>query len=195
MDWKDLSPLIGRVAPTLGKIVGGFLPLPFGGAIGESAGRTIALALGVPDATPEAVRNTISNIPETELRQRLSTLEASAVAQYQAMAEMAKADATVQVEQVKATAATISQELVVGNFMQRLWRPAAMCVWVATWPVQLGGLFYAITSHDAVLMGNLPTLVTALAAWNAAPAALAGVYSWGRTQEKIAVARNGGSDV
>ena len=185
MQWKDLAPLIGGAAPMLGKLIGGFVPLPFGQAVGQNVGEAIAAALGA-SASPQAVTNVLGTITQEELKLRLAALESSAAAQWAAMAEAAKADAAVQTEQVRNTGQSYRSELVQGTFLQRTWRPLAMCVWVATWPVQLGGFFYMATSRDPAILGAMPSLMTALAAWNAAPAALAGVYSWGRTQEKIA---------
>lgn len=187
MEWKELAPSIGAAAPMLGRLIGGFVPIPFGAAVGAHVGEAIAAALGA-SASPQAVTNALGTMTPDELRMRLAALESTATAQWQAMAEAAKADASVQIEQVRNTGQSYRAELVQGTFLQRYWRPVAMCVWVATWPVQLGGFFYMATSRDPAILSAMPTLMTALAAWNAAPAALAGVYSWGRSQEKITAA-------
>jgi Holin of 3TMs, for gene-transfer release len=190
MDWTDLGPSIGQVAPTLGGLLGGLLPIPFGSTLGSLAGSAVAAALGV-EPTPAAVSAAVAATPQDVLANQLAEAEAEAKAKWAALGEMAKADATVGVAQVDATGKTMAAELVSGAWYQRTWRPVAMFVWIASWPFQLFSILYGISSHDPAVIASLGSLVYALCAWNAAPAGLAGVYAYGRSQEKIAAASNG----
>lgn len=185
MNWEDLAEPLGAVAPTLGRLLGGALPIPFGATIGGAIGTVIAGAMGV-QATPDVVHDALKNTPADVLRAQLQTAESEAAAKYRAFAEIAKADSSVGVAQVQATAATTQAELVNGAWYQRWWRPLGMFVWISTWPIQLGTILWHISSRDPTAIANLASVVNALALWNAGPAAFAGVYSWNRTQEKIA---------
>jgi hypothetical protein len=190
MDWSALGPVIAQVAPTLGGLLGGLLPIPFGSSVGSLAGNAIAAALGV-EPTPAAVSAAVAATPTDVLANQLAEAEAEAKAKWEALGAMAKADAVVGAAQVKTVNTTIAAELVSGAWYQRVWRPTAMFVWIASWPFQLYAILNGVASHDAAVISQLGSLVYALSAWNAAPAALAGVYSYGRSQEKIAAATGG----
>lgn len=181
MDWTDLADLIAPAAPTLGKLIGGVIPIPFGATIGETIGKAVAGALGVA-ADPSVVGQTISQTRSDILQAQLAELEAQA----KALAASATAEGQVGAAQVDAVNATIRTELSTGGTLQRYWRPTAMFVWILSWPFQLATILWQISSKDPASIANLATVIQALAMWNAGPAALAGVYSWNRSQEKIA---------
>jgi hypothetical protein len=189
MDWTDLGPSIGKVAPTLGGLLGGLLPIPFGSTLGSLAGTAVAAALGV-DPTPDAVHAAVTGTPQDVLREQLAAAEIEASSKWKALAEMAHADASVGVAQVGAVGSEMAAELVSGAWYQRMWRPAAMFVWIGSWPFQLFTILYHVSSHDPAVIAQLGSLVYALCAWNAAPAGLAGVYAYGRSQEKIAATKD-----
>lgn len=190
MDWKDVAPAIAPIAPTLGRLLGGLIPLPFGSALGDLAGQAVAVALGV-NPTPQAVSNAIAGTPADVVAAQLQAIEAEAAEKWKAVGAIAAADATVGVAQVDAIARTQAAELVSGAWYQRMWRPCAMFVWIGTWPFQLGTILWHITQHDPAVITSIGGLVYALCAWNAAPAGLAGVYAYGRSQEKIAATKDG----
>ena len=104
MDWKDLA---GTLIKTGAPIIGGALGGPLGATVGGFAGKLIADALGV-EATPEAVSEAIRNDPLAA--EKL----VNADAQWQAMAEIAKADATDRTEQSKAINETQRSEIASG---------------------------------------------------------------------------------
>jgi hypothetical protein len=185
MNWPDVAAIVAPIAPTLGRLLGSGLPIPFGGAIGEAVGNVIAGALGV-DPNPDAVGAAIQGTPSDVVKEQLATAEAEAKAHFEAIAEQAKAEGTIGTAQTVAIATTIKAELVDGAWYQRAWRPLSMFVWVSTWPLQIGTILYPVWFHDQAAIAALPSLIYALSAWNAGPAALAGVYSWNRTQEKVA---------
>jgi len=165
MNWQDIGPLLGTAAPMLGRLIGGEVPIPFGAQIGTAVGEAIAAAIGSPSA-PLQVAQTIQSTPADVLKAQLAELEANAASMWQSFGV-----------QSQATAETTRAELAAGEWYQRWWRPAAMFVWIGTWPVQLW-----LIAHAA----DMGAAINALALWNAGPAALAGVYSYNRTQEKIA---------
>jgi hypothetical protein len=104
MDWKDLA---GTLVRTGAPIIGGALGGPLGATIGGVAGKLIADALGVAP-TPEAVSTAIQNDPFAA--EKL----ADADAKWQAMAEIAKAEATDRTEQSKAINETQRSEIASG---------------------------------------------------------------------------------
>lgn len=186
MDWATLAPIVGQLAPTLGRLLGGGLPIPFGSSIGEMVGRAIAEAIGAPEPTPDSIAATIAATPADVVKAQLAAAESEASAKWQALATIATAESTVAVAQVTAVNATIRAELLDGNFLQKAWRPLAMYVWICSWPFQLGMILWHVGSADPQVLERLAGIIAALTAWNVGPAALAGVYSWGRTKEKEA---------
>lgn len=75
MDWSTIGGIVGPAAPTLGKVLGGLLPIPGGALIGEAGGKIIAEVLGVPP-TPEAVGNALQTKDPAEVQAALSEAEA-----------------------------------------------------------------------------------------------------------------------
>lgn len=88
MDWKSVGALLGPLAPTLGGIVGGLLPIPMGSMIGQEAGQMLANALGVPN-DPNAIGNAITNDPNASAK--IAAAESEAAAKWAGLADMAKA--------------------------------------------------------------------------------------------------------
>lgn len=74
MDWTSVGALVGSSAPTIGKILGGFIPFPGGSILGEVAGKVVAEALGVPP-TPDAVKNAIATGDASTVSAALSKAE------------------------------------------------------------------------------------------------------------------------
>ncbi|HWW46313.1 MAG TPA: hypothetical protein VNZ94_00540 [Xanthobacteraceae bacterium] len=109
MDWKDLGSIVGPIAPTLGSILGGLIPVPGGSMLGEWAGKQVASALGVP-ATPEAVNNAIVNGDPAVVQAQLAPIENEAIARWRAEADIARAQAEVGKAQVESINETIRAE-------------------------------------------------------------------------------------
>jgi hypothetical protein len=87
MDWSAVGSLIGPMAPTIGSILGGFIPFPGGAVLGSLAGKMVASALGVPP-TPEAVHEAVTTGDPDVIKAKL----ASADAEMNAEVEKHKAD-------------------------------------------------------------------------------------------------------
>jgi hypothetical protein len=105
MDWKDLA---GTLIKTGAPIIGGALGGPLGATVGGFAGKLVADALGVA-ATPEAVHEAIQADPAGA-----AVALASADAKWQAMAEIAKAEAADRTAQSQAINETVRTEIATG---------------------------------------------------------------------------------
>lgn len=182
MDWLAIGKqLAGLGLPLLGTALLG----PMGGA----AGGLLAKALGLGDgATPAQVGDALANADAITI-QRLKSAEA----QYVAMVE---AEAKVAGVQVAAVGETMRSEyaaaVAVGGWvgktiliMQLSWRPAF--AWQAL--IQTAGigvvLFHEVWSGDFATLKALAELEPFLRWYLGLQFALLGVYSWGRTKEKI----------
>jgi hypothetical protein len=109
MDWKAVAGLAAPFAPTIGKILGGLIPVPGGALLGEWAGSALARALGVP-ATPEAVGGAIQGMPAGEVEERLAAVENEAVAKWEAWAKVEEAQAADRTAQSREINQTIREE-------------------------------------------------------------------------------------
>lgn len=94
MDWKAVGaaagPLLTQMAPTIGSMIGGLIPIPGGSLIGQEAGTLLANAFGVAP-TPEAVNAAIQGTPADIAAQKIQAAEAEAVAKWPALAQIAQA--------------------------------------------------------------------------------------------------------
>lgn len=189
MDWRDIAgDLVKAGAPIIGSAIGG----PLGGLAGNLMGQVIAEALGV-ESTPEAVEGAIKSLPAGDVQAKLAEADAkwsSIAMQVQAEADLGKA-------QVAAVAETMRAELQLATLasgrarnvitiLQMVWRPYIMLVWGTSLPFQLVAILHKAYAKDAGTLAELSSVLTALALWNAGPAGIAGIYTWGRTREKLA---------
>lgn len=115
MDWKTIvGPLLRTSAPTIGSILGGFIPFPGGSFIGQELGTIIARQFGA-DPTPEAVNTAIQNTPSDIAAQKLQAAEAEALAKWPALAQIAQAEAGDRTAQSQAINATMQAEVAKGQ--------------------------------------------------------------------------------
>lgn len=75
MDWSAIGSLIAPMAPTIGGLLGGFIPFPGGSILGAMAGKMVAGALGVP-ATPEAVHEAVTTGDPEVIKAKLASVDA-----------------------------------------------------------------------------------------------------------------------
>lgn len=75
MDWSAVGALVGPMAPTIGGLLGGFIPFPGGAILGKVAGQVIAEALGVAP-TPEAVHTAVTTGDPTAINAALAAADA-----------------------------------------------------------------------------------------------------------------------
>jgi hypothetical protein len=108
MDWKEIEPLVAGAAPTIGSLLGGFIPFPGGQMLGQLAGKMVAEALGVPP-TPDAVNTAITTGDPAVIQAKLT----SADIKMQAEVESFKA----QLEDVQDARATTVKYVQAGSSM------------------------------------------------------------------------------
>lgn len=158
MDWKDLA---GTLIKTGAPIIGGALGGPLGATVGGFAGKLLADALGV-EATPEAVHEAIQADPAGA-----AVALGNADAQWQAMAEIAKAEAADRTAQGQAINETIRAEVVAGVSWYH-WRHILGYVVVAWFVAPLPAFFMltfkfspeAATALTALLGAAVPVTVS-----------------------------------
>lgn len=181
MDWKAVGELVGPMAPTIGSLIGGFIPIPGGSLIGETAGKLLASALGV-DATPEAVGNAIANDPNAAAK--ISAAESEAAAKWPALAEIAKARFAANATEAESINATMRQELAQGQAWWS-WRnlygysvgiEATATSWV---------ILYALV-FNAAIYKNVADSLSFFLSWYGMRFGLLGYIHNGASNEKIA---------
>lgn len=167
MDWKTVAQLVAPFAPTLGKVLGGLIPVPGGALLGEWAGKALAEAFGVP-ATPDAVSGAIQSMPASEAADRLARVEQEAVARWDAMARMEEARAADRTAQSQAINETIRAEATANasNVSRWHWRNTIGHLVVLYGLQQISLLFVAaffpkvLAPTDFVLLVNATVVFT-----------------------------------
>lgn len=182
MDWKEVGGLIGPLAPTIGGILGGLVPIPFGSTIGTSVGQIVATALGVPP-TPEAVSAAIQNDP-LGAADKLAAAESEAAAKWPALAEMAKARFESNSTQAESINATMRQELAAGQSWWS-WRnlygySVGIEATATSWVV-----LYALMFNPAIYK-NVSDSLSFFLSWYGMRFGLLGYIHNGASNEKIA---------
>lgn len=117
MDWSALVPLVAQAAPTIGSLLGGFIPFPGGAILGKMAGTVLAEALGVPPK-PEDIHNAITTGDPAVIQAKLSEAETKINAEV----EMFKA----QLADVQDARATNVEYVKAGSAIQ--WAPVVVSV-------------------------------------------------------------------
>jgi hypothetical protein len=162
MDWKDIGGVVAPFAPTIGKVIGGLIPLPGASLGGELLGGMIARQFGV-EATPEAVNHAIRNAPPDVAAEKLAAAEAEAQAKWPALAEIAKAEAADRTAQAQAINETIRAEVAAGvswwhwrhlmGYATLLWAVAVLPPFVlAMWKADVA----ALTAITTALTSAIP---------------------------------------
>jgi hypothetical protein len=159
MDWKDVAPILGKVAPILGTLVGG----PAGLALGTLVGSVLGT-----DATPDAITNAIATDPTAALK--LAQFESDNKVKLQAMM-LAHADNLVAAEtaQIQAVNVTMQAEARSEHWWSSGWRPFVGFVF--------GTMFLGV--YFVLPLMKIPPPVVPTEAWMAIGAVL-GVASWFR---------------
>lgn len=190
-DWKDLVPIVAPLAPGLGSILGGFIPIPGGSYMGQKVGEMIAAKFGVP-ATPAAVASAITSNPNEVVLAHLQAVSDEAKAMWPALAQMEQAWADALAKSTAEVNATMRFELVPENrhWFFTGWRPAAG--WIFDFYMWVFGALLVAAGALASLFDKpeaLKVLVDAwpiFAAYFTALAACVGVLINGRSKEKAA---------
>lgn len=181
MDWKDVGAIVAPLAPTLGGILGGLIPVPGGAAIGEWAGRVVASSLGV-DPTPDAVNSAIVNGDPATVQAQLSAAESEAVAKWQALATMAQAQADVGKTQVEAVNETIRAEAAKVDGWWGAWR--VLLAWSLVLETLMWPPFIMYLIGWRAGIGDLVQASGLITTWWAARFGLLGVHVWTGSNER-----------
>lgn len=183
-DWSSIAKqIIGLGLPVLGTALGG--------PLGAAAAAIIAKWLGLPTtATPMDINNALNSNPNDVLIQKLKSAEAEYIAAVQAEADVAQ----VELEQ---TGATTRAELTaagllggkLGRFivaLQASWRPVFAYQTIVECTVMGFVASYEILTSDVAILGAVLQYQGVIIAYWSMKFGLLGVYSWGRTREKLA---------
>lgn len=182
MDWVQIAKVIAPVAPTLGGIIGGFIPIPGGSLIGQEAGQIIADALGVPN-DPGAIGTAITNDP-TGAAAKLQAAETEAATKWPALAEIAKAQAESNSSEADSINATMRAELAAG---QKWYAWRNLYGYSITYEVVIVSniVFYALLFNPAILK-SVQDSYNFFLSWYALRFGLLGYIHNQATQEKVA---------
>lgn len=189
MNWIDVAKLIAPLAPTLGSVLGGFIPVPGAAIAGQALGNVIARSLGVAP-TPEAVAAAVGSTPNDVLIERLRAATEEAKAQWPAYAEVEKAQLHLAEVATAEVNATMRLELEHQHWFFTGWRPTA------GWLFNVFAAVYgALLALAVILYGSgSPSMLAAIKevqyiaiAHLGALAAIVGVFIIGRSTEKTAL--------
>ncbi len=173
MSWKAIANTVGKIAPTLGSLLGG--------RAGESIGTLIATTLGVEN-TPEGVSEALRINPEAAVK--LAEIESNQKIKLQELQiDLAKAELQSETQNMTDINTTMQAEGKSEHFLTYSWRPLiGYSVAIAS----IGGVVITITAYVAALCGrpegltNLPMVLGALAGLNLTSMPVLGVASYFR---------------
>lgn len=161
MDWRDVAKVIAPLAPTVGNVLGGFIPFPGGSLIGQALGSFIAGQFGV-EPTPDAVHGAIVGNPNEVVIAKLNAAAEEAKAKWAAGTETERAWAHALETGLAQVNETMRAELAHEHWFFTGWRPA------------IGWVFAFI----AACFGVMLTFAGAIAAWRSPDALKALNDAW-----------------
>ena len=187
MDWnafaKAVGPILINNAPTIGGVLGGFIPIPGGSAIGTEAGAILANVFGVPN-DPNALANAITTDPNAAAK--ITMAETEAAAKWPALAQMAQARFQSNAAEAESINATMRQELASGQKWYA-WRnlygysvamEATATSWIIMWAI--------VMAPDVFIRVN--SSLSFFLSWYGLRFGLLGYIHNQATQEKVAAA-------
>ncbi len=163
MDWKQIAPIVGAIAPTAGQILGGFIPFPGGSLIGEGLGKLIAQQLGV-EPTPDTVSTALQNTEHDVALAKINSALDLARAQINGFVEYEKAVLAA----VQASAEQVNQTMRILDLPQNRhwfftgWRAAAG--WVLVFFMLCLG-FLILSATGKTVLGDSQVLTALSSAW------------------------------
>jgi len=189
MDWISVARMIAPLAPALGGVLGGFIPIPGGALAGQALGNVIARSLGVP-ATPDAVAGAVGATANDVLVAKLNAAAEEARAQWPAFAQAEQAYFEAQAKIAESVNVTMRAESSPDqrHWFYTGWRPAAG--WLFVLFAASFGVLLIVAGARAAFMGKPEALKALTDAWPifaayfGALAAMVGVYIVGRSSEK-----------
>lgn len=130
MDIKALIPVLASVAPTVGSILGSFIPFPGGALLGQKLGEGIAKQFGLtPTATAGQISDAIVQAGEETARAKITAALEIARKEIDGFVAMERAVLEAQVKNLSDVNATMRAEALVPvaqreHWFFRAWRPA-----------------------------------------------------------------------
>ena len=125
-DWKDVAKVVAPLAPTLGGVLGGFIPFPGASIAGQALGNLIAKQFGV-EPTPTAVGAAVLSANNEVAIAKLRAATDEARAMYPAWAQVETAMAHLEEVRTTQVNTTMRAELLATRTIDK-WRAA--CGWV-----------------------------------------------------------------
>lgn len=187
MDWNRVVELAGPIlmnnAPTIGGVLGGFIPIPGGSAIGTAMGNILASQFGTAPDDPEGLGRAIQNDPNAAAK--ITAAETEAAAKWPALAEIAKAQFASNAAQGKEINQTMRTEVAKGQPWWA-WRnlygySVALECTATSWMI-----LYGIASRDQVIFKAITDSMSFFLSWYALRMGLLGYIHNQATQEKVA---------
>lgn len=183
LQWGDIAKVIAPLAPTLGGLLGGFIPFPGASIAGQALGNVIAKQFGV-EATPAAVAAAIQSNPNEVVLAKLTAATEEAKVQWPAIARIEEAHARLAEAALTQTNETMRQEK--PHWFFTGWRAASgWAFWL--YAMVFGGiLMVAAVKEISVSATPLKALSDAwplFAAYFGALAAMVGVLIVGRKND------------
>lgn len=184
MDWKAIAgKVIAAGAPILGQMLGDALPVPFGGAMGRWAGEYLAQMLGV-EPTPDAVSSAIDTMPPEVVSNAIARAESEAVAKWQAIADIAKAQAEVGKTQVEQVNETIRGETAAGGGWLGAWRGIHAWELTLECPCWAATIIYSVIVGGGTSVNELAQASGIIMTYWAARFGVLGVHVWQGSNER-----------
>lgn len=183
MNWADIGGKLARVgAPIIGTALGG----PLGGTIGGVLGNIVANAIGADEATPEAVDAKINSTDPEVLKAQLASADAEASAKWNAIMEIAKAEAADRTAQSEAINQTIQFEA--GKVSWWHWRHLIGYLVIAYGLQQIALTNIVTFGWSKVTMEQLAQQFNSQAVFTAGLFALLGYIAQDTTKRQVAAA-------
>lgn len=176
LEWKDIAGKVGKVAPLLGSLLGG--------PAGATVGAIIAAGIGT-EADPTAIDKALTLDPNAAVK--LAEIESTERVRLQ---ELATQQAVAEIEAAKQATtdvnATMRAEAAAEHWPTWSWRPAigfAVAFNIIVSSLLCVAIFIGVVIGSpvaATALGQLPTILGALAGINATALPILGVASWFR---------------
>jgi hypothetical protein len=192
MNWLDVARAIAPLAPTLGSVLGGFIPIPGGALALQALGTIVAKKFGV-DPTPQAVSDILARTQADVAIEKLRQASAVAIAEIDGYARVVEAESRMIAATTAEVNATMRVEAAAENrhWFYTGWRPA--CGWLFIAMASAFGVLL-IAATFAGVQGNDRPLAVMATAWPiyavyfGALAAMVGVYVVARSKDKETIA-------
>lgn len=177
MNLKDIRKKLISAVPIIGSAIGG----PAGGAVGA----LVASTLGVENK-PKAIEQALTNDPEAFAKLQALELEHKS--------ELSKMMLSAETTRIADVNATMRAEVSADKWWSSAWRPfwgAVSAIAFLLVVIQVGFLSYqAISGAKPEAMTMIPQIIGNFTMLFATPAAILGVASWKRGEEKIEKVRS-----